>query len=181
MSPSAEQTVPQRKGSMVWSILLIVIGLAAIAMPWIATVTIAVFVSWILFVSGWLHLINALHHRHLPSVWLKTIVGLCYIGLGAYFLVFPSVAEASLTLLLGMFFLIEGIFELAAYLVVRHVRGAYWLLLDGVVALVLGFLVWASWPSDAKWSIGTLIGINFLVSGISRLMLSIHGHSELAE
>ena len=50
-----------------------------------------------------------------------------------------------------------------------------------LVALVLGFMIWASWPSDATWVVGTLVGINFLVSGISRLMISIHGHSKPAE
>lgn len=177
------ETAPEqgRKGSVVWSILLIVIGLLAIMVPVVATIAISVLISWVLLVSGLLHLINAIHHRHLQSVWLKAIVGLIYLGLGAYLLFSPGVAAATLTLLLGSFFLMEGVFELAAYFVIRHVKGSVWLLLDGVVALVLGVLIWASWPSDAAWAIGTLVGINFLVSGFSRLMISVHGSPEAME
>src|SRR2546423_2521612 len=180
---TAETTEPaiERKGSPLWGMLLIAIGLVCVVMPLISGEIVAVFISWVILVSGLLHMINAIHHRHLQSVWLKAIIGLIYIGLGAYLLIFPAVAITSLTLLLGSFFLIEGVFELAAYLVIRHVRGAFWLLVDGLVALVLGFMIWASWPSDATWVVGTLVGINFLVSGISRLMISVHGHSKPAE
>ena len=47
-----------------------------------------------------------------------------------------------------------------------------WVLLDGIITLILGVLVWRHWPSSAIWVIGTLIGISVIFSGISRIMLS---------
>jgi uncharacterized membrane protein HdeD (DUF308 family) len=53
------------------------------------------------------------------------------------------------------------------------VRGSGWLLVDGVVTLVLAVLIWSTWPSNAAWALGTLIGISVFFSGITRLMLSL--------
>jgi uncharacterized membrane protein HdeD (DUF308 family) len=45
-------------------------------------------------------------------------------------------------------------------------------LIDAIITLLLGILIWAHWPSSSVWAIGTLIGVSLIFSGISRLMLS---------
>jgi len=106
MSAETTEPIAKRRGSIIWGVLLIVIGLLFIAMPLITGEIIAIFVGWLILVSGLLHLINAIHHFHLRSSWLKGLVGLCYLGLGAYILVYPLIALGSLTLLLGTFLVI---------------------------------------------------------------------------
>jgi uncharacterized membrane protein HdeD (DUF308 family) len=79
----------------------------------------------------------------------------------------------SLTLVLAVFLLFEGILEMALYFRIRQVRHAGWVLFDGIITLILGILIWAQWPSSAVWVIGTLVGISLIFSGISRFMLSL--------
>ena len=55
----------------------------------------------------------------------------------------------------------------------RPLPGSSWLLLDGIVTLILGILIWRSWPSSTEWVIGTLVGISILFSGAARLSLSL--------
>ena len=47
------------------------------------------------------------------------------------------------------------------------------MLLDGIVTLILAAMIWRTWPSSAAWVIGTLVGIQHVLSGISRLVLSL--------
>ena len=55
----------------------------------------------------------------------------------------------------------------------RHADGAGWILLDGVVTLALGVMIWRQWPSSSLWVIGTLVGINMIMTGVTRLMINL--------
>ena len=85
----------------------------------------------------------------------------------------PLLGVLSLTLVLAVFLLLEGVLELALYFRIRRVQHAGWILFDGIVTLLLGILIWTQWPSSSVWVIGTLIGISLIFSGISRFMLSL--------
>jgi uncharacterized membrane protein HdeD (DUF308 family) len=78
----------------------------------------------------------------------------------------------SLTLVLAIFLLFEGVLELILYFRIRRIRHAGWILFDGLITLLLGFFIWVQWPSSSVWVIGTLVGISLIFSGISRFMLS---------
>ncbi len=101
------------------------------------------------------------------------LLALIYGAAAIYMLMNPLLGVLSLTLLLAVFLLVEGILELALYFRIRQVRHAGWVLFDGIVTLILGILIWAQWPSSAVWVIGTLVGISLIFSGISRLMLAL--------
>ena len=92
---------------------------------------------------------------------------------GIYMLMNPLLGVLSLTLLLEIFLVIEGVFETALYSGIRHVRNSGWVLFDGVITLLLGILIWFHWPSSPVWVIGTLVGISLMFSGISRFMLAL--------
>jgi uncharacterized membrane protein HdeD (DUF308 family) len=49
--------------------------------------------------------------------------------------------------------------------------GRIWRLLNAVVTLLLGAMIWAQWPSSSVWAIGTIVGVNLIMTGFSRLML----------
>jgi uncharacterized membrane protein HdeD (DUF308 family) len=80
---------------------------------------------------------------------------------------------ASLTLVLALYLFAEGVLELIMGFRLRPMPGSGWLLFDGIVTLVLGILIWRSWPSSTEWVIGTLVGISMLFSGTARLSLSL--------
>jgi uncharacterized membrane protein HdeD (DUF308 family) len=41
------------------------------------------------------------------------------------------------------------------------------MLLNGVITLVLGLMIWAQWPLSGAWAIGVLFGIQLLMNGIA--------------
>ena len=77
-----------------------------------------------------------------------------------------------MTLFLAGVFLAEGIFEIVAFFNMRGLKGAGWMLFDGLVTILLAGLIWAHWPSSSVWAIGTIVGISLLVSGVKWLMIS---------
>jgi len=79
----------------------------------------------------------------------------------------------SLTLLLAVYLLIAGIVEFVHAFKIRPRHGSGWLIVDGIVTLLLAFMIWRSWPYSSVWAIGTLIGVSMLFSGFSRLMLAL--------
>jgi uncharacterized membrane protein HdeD (DUF308 family) len=47
------------------------------------------------------------------------------------------------------------------------------MLLDGIVTLLLGLLIYLQWPSSSAWAIGTLVGVSLIFSGVTRVMVSL--------
>jgi len=56
---------------------------------------------------------------------------------------------------------------------VRSLQGSSWVLIDGIITLLLGLMIYAQWPSSSVWAIGTLVGVSMIISGLSRVMLSL--------
>jgi uncharacterized membrane protein HdeD (DUF308 family) len=73
---------------------------------------------------------------------------------------------------LATFLLVEAVLEFVLFFKIRGRRNAGWVLVDAIITLLLGILIWAQWPSSSGWAIGTLVGVSLIFSGISRLMLS---------
>jgi uncharacterized membrane protein HdeD (DUF308 family) len=74
---------------------------------------------------------------------------------------------------LASLFLVEGIFDIVLYFKVRSTLRATWILLDGIVTLLLGLLIYVHWPSSSAWAIGTLVGVSLIFSGVTRVMMSL--------
>jgi uncharacterized membrane protein HdeD (DUF308 family) len=164
------------KRSIGWSIaiaiLMILAGIAGIAVPGMAGLAITTVFGWLLIFSAIMHLVYAFHARGTKAVLLEILLAIVYGWIGVYLLMHPLAGLVSLTLVLGIYLLIEGILEIVEGVRLRPHPGWGWILFDGVVSLILGAIVWRGWPFSSVWAIGTLVGISMLFSGITRLMLS---------
>jgi uncharacterized membrane protein HdeD (DUF308 family) len=105
-------------------------------------------------------------------IW-EMLLGVLYIGAGAYVLWNPILGLVSLTLGLAAYLVVEAILEFILAVRLRPAPGSGWLFVDGIVTLILAMLIWRTWPLSAAWVIGTLVGISMVFSGMARLMLSI--------
>ena len=159
--------------SMLWGILMFVCGILAISLPLASSIGIVIVLAWLILFAAICHLIFAFHSHSIGGVLWQVLLAVVYGIAAIYMLMNPLLGVLSLTLVLAVFLLFEGILELALYFRVRRVRHAGWVLFDGIVTLVLGILIWAQWPSSSVWVIGTLVGISLMFSGISRFMLSL--------
>jgi len=158
---------------MLWGILMFVCGILAISLPLASSIGIVILLAWLILFVGISHLIFAFHSHSVGGFLWQVLVALIYGAAAIYMLMNPLLGVLSLTLLLAIFLLVEGILELVLYFRIRRVRHGGWVLFDGIVTLILGILIWAHWPSSAVWVIGTLVGISLIFSGISRFMLSL--------
>jgi uncharacterized membrane protein HdeD (DUF308 family) len=163
--------------SIVVSVLLMLAGILAIALPVLVGIGVNIVVAWLLVFAGVMHLVWAWHIRSLGSVIWQILLGLLYIGVGAYLLLRPLAGLATLTLALAIYLFAEGMLELILAFARRPRHGWGWLLFDGVVTLALAILIWRAWPYRTLWVVGTLVGISMIFSGVTRLMISLTARS----
>jgi uncharacterized membrane protein HdeD (DUF308 family) len=100
-------------------------------------------------------------------------VGLAYLAFGGYLLLHPVLGVASLTLVLAALFVIEGVLDLILFFRMRPLHGSAWLVIDGLITLALGGMIYAQWPSSSVWAIGILVGISLMISGITRIGMTL--------
>lgn len=150
-------------------IILIILGAAAILIPQLATLTVELFIGWLLLFSGIAGLFTTFSVRPMPGFGWSLISALIGIAAGLALLFWPISGAVSLTLILIAFFIIEGIASIMFALEHRNELPGSWLamLFSGIVDLVLAGLIFFGLPSSAAWAIGLLVGINLIFGGFA--------------
>jgi len=156
-------------------ILLIVVGIAAIVLPFAATLAVEILLGWVLVIGGILQIIHSFWARRVGGFFLGLVAGILYLIVGFLLLLYPLQGILTLTLLLVILFLIEGICRIISSFQVRPTRNWGWVLVSGIAALIIAFLIWIGWPVSATWAIGLLVGINLIFGGWGMIMLSSAG------
>ncbi len=159
--------------SIVLSVLMIVAGILGIILPPVAGIVATVFFGWLLVFCGLAHLVFAWHTRGTGALLWELLIGIAYIAAGVYLLMNPLAGMLSLTLALAIYLFAEGVLEFIIGFRARGMPGAAWLFVDGLITLVLAILIWRTWPFNAAWVLGTLLGISILFSGVARLTISL--------
>jgi uncharacterized membrane protein HdeD (DUF308 family) len=160
-------------------IVLVVLGILAIAIPPVATLAIALLLGWLFLISGIFGLVATFWMRHAPGFWWSLLSALLSIAAGVVLLGWPVSGVVSLTIVLVAFFLIEGIVTIMYALEhKRETSGRWgWMLLSGVVDLILGAIIFAGLPGTAAWAIGLLVGINLVFGGIAVIAMALHART----
>jgi uncharacterized membrane protein HdeD (DUF308 family) len=161
------------RASLVLSIVLIVFGLLAITLPIATSIGVAIVIGWLLMLDGLAQLVHAFQSKGIGHIVWKLLVAVFYLAAGGYLVARPAFGVASLTLVLGIFLCAEGVADLVAYFATRKSGSSAWMLLDGIITLVLGFMIWDRWPFGSLWVIGTLVGISMVMTGTTRLMMAL--------
>jgi len=173
---SAQDLTEELKKRSAWSIFMGVLtaalGAFLIVYP-LATATITtVLLGWVLIFVGIALFVFALHSQTVGNFFLKILLGLLYGICGIALAFFPVAGVAALTLMLGTLLLIQAGMLTALAFQLKPVEGWGWFLADAESSLLLSILIFAKWPSSAIWTIGTLVGVAVLMSGISRIMIA---------
>ncbi len=166
-------------GSLITGVLLAVLGIIAIAAPNFTTLFAETWIAVILIFAGFTKLVYATQTRERGGFLWKLLLSGLYIATGIMLFVYPYTGVLTLTLLLGTFLVTEGTFELILAFQLRPQENWTWVLVDGIITLVLGAMIWFQWPFNAPWVIGTLVGISIIFTGISRVMLALNARSPL--
>jgi uncharacterized membrane protein HdeD (DUF308 family) len=172
MQAEALDEVRRNSGWLVaLGILMILLGIAAIAEPFLATLIATRALSWTFLFAGIVRLVQAIQSRKQRGFWLKLLIGILYVVMGFALLGNIFGAALTLTLAFGIVILAQGILEVITAFQVRP--DSYWglVLLSGIVSIILGILILNRWPSNAIWLLGLFMGVSFLFTGLWMISL----------
>jgi uncharacterized membrane protein HdeD (DUF308 family) len=159
--------------SLVLSIVLIIFGLLAITLPMATSIGVVIVIGWLVIFDGLAQLVHAFQSKGVGHIVWKLLVAVFYLVAGGYLLASPALGATGLTLVLGIFLFAEGVADIVAYFATRKSGNSPWMLADGVITLILGFMIWNRWPVSSLWVIGTLVGVSMVMTGTTRLMMAL--------
>ncbi|HXX10084.1 MAG TPA: DUF308 domain-containing protein [Burkholderiales bacterium] len=157
---------------LVLGIGIVLLGVLAVVRSVVATVASMLFFGWLLVIGSGIEIVQLImvgkwagHFQHLLAAVLFGVVGVL--------MVWRPVASAEiLTLLIGSFFLVTGLFQMIEPLWIS-LPGSGWLVFDGLISLVLGILVLAQWPVSGLWVIGLFVGIRLIFFGSAWIAMAL--------
>ncbi|QRM54121.1 HdeD family acid-resistance protein [Sinorhizobium sp. BG8] len=152
--------------------LMVVAGILAVLFPLVSSVASVVMLGWLLIISGVVQGFSLLGARQVPHFWLQLISVILAVLIGTLFLRDPGDGLLTITMLLLVFFMMEGISKIVFALTIRPFPNWGWVLASGCVGVLLAALLWASLPVTAVWLIGLLLGIELISVGAALFYLA---------
>lgn len=152
-------------------VLTVVFGVIAVGSPLITGVAVAVFVGFLLLASGVTQIIHALKSKQWGTGFWGTAIGMLGVVAGLMMIFRPMIGLVTMTMLLAIYFLVDGISEIIAAFRIKPDQGWGWVLFNGIIAVLLGLMIWRQWPVSGAWAIGLLVGIHILLTGWSMIIL----------
>lgn len=153
------------KALMGIGIAAILIGCIAILIPAVAAVGTAIFIGWILLIVGAFLVAAAFSAHSVGTVLWRLFWALLTVVVGVWLILEPHNGTLTLTLVLGIYFLLMGLTRITVAFLGRGQPNAGWVGLSGVCGLLIGILVLVKFPSSADWAIGLLVGIDLIFAG----------------
>jgi len=157
---------------LIQGVLLVVAGVLALIYPFIASVAIIYLLSWILIVSGVLQGIGLIGASNVPHYWLQLISAVLAILIGVLLLRAPDSGLLIMTVLLIVYFMVEGIAKIIFALSIRPFPNWGWVLGSGLVGILLSLVLWANMPLTSEWVLGLMLGILLICEGAALTYLA---------
>jgi uncharacterized membrane protein HdeD (DUF308 family) len=157
---------------LIEGILLVVAGVLAIAFSAIASEAVVTALGWLLIASGLVQAISLIGAAKVPHFWLQLVSVVLAVLVGLLVLRDPAQALLTISLLLIVYFMIEGISKVVFALTLRPFPNWGWLLASGAVGVLLSLILWANLPVTALWLVGLLVGIEFISVGAALAWLA---------
>jgi uncharacterized membrane protein HdeD (DUF308 family) len=161
---------------LIQGVLLVVAGVLAIISPIIASVAIVFLLGWVLIISGVLQAVGLVGASNVPHFWLQLISAVLAILIGILLLRSPDSGLLVMTMLLIVYFMVEGIAKVIFALTIRPFPNWGWVLASGVVGILLAFILWANMPLTASWVLGLMLGVLLVSEGSALTYLAWHVH-----
>lgn len=152
-------------------VFLIIAGLAAIIFPQASSLATEIFVGWLLLIFGGIMMYNAFAYRGARPFFSAFLLSLITLAAGAFFLMNPPLGELALTLVIAIIFIIDGAFQGALAFELKPMKGWGLILFSAIISAAAGILIASGLPGTSLFVLGLLIGLVFLSTGVSFLML----------
>ena len=158
---------------------LVVMGTLALMFAYTSTIFSVMYFGILLTIMGVFEGIKAFKLSQWSSFFLHLFLGVIYTLAGLFIISNPLVNAITLTLFIAIFFVVSGISRII-FALAKHVPHQNWLILNGIITLLLGILIWAQWPVSGLWIIGMFVGIDAIFTGWAWIMLSLAAKKILA-
>jgi len=160
-------------------VIMTILGILAAVWPGISTIGVDVYVGWLFLISGIVGLFTMFLAQDAQAFLWMLLTAALALFVGIILLWHPTEGAVSLTAVLTAFFIVEGIFQVAASLSYRAVFPSQWgwMLASGIGDLILAGLIIAGWPGTASWALGLIVGVNLITSGVAITLVSLAGRS----
>jgi uncharacterized membrane protein HdeD (DUF308 family) len=156
-------------------ILLVILGLAAVIIPPLASLAVTIFLGWMFLISGIAGLVVTFWARQMPGFWWSLISAALAVAAGIILLARPMQGVLTLTIVVGAYFLAEGVASIMYALEHRRELSERWswMLFSGLLDILIAGMIIAGLPGSAEWAIGLLVGINLVFGGASLIGMAL--------
>ena len=156
-------------------ILLVILGLAAMIVPPLASVAVTIFLAWMFLISGVAGLVATFWARQMPGFWWSLVSAALALVAGIVLLARPIQGTLTLTIVVGGYFLAEGVATIMYALEHRREQAGRWswMVGAGILDIVIAGIIIADLPGSALWAIGVLVGINLVFGGASLIGMAL--------
>ena len=150
----------------IFGVIAIILGILAMLAPGLTGMSVAILVGMIVLVGGIVRIIWAFQAGSLGKGLLMFAIGGLTLLCGIALIANPLFASGVLTIMLAVYFILDGICEIAAGSRLRPATGWGWMLFGGIVSILLGLMIWSQFPLSGAWAIGILLGIKLFFVGL---------------
>ena len=176
-STSSDVTSALRQFStmfLIEGIILVILGILAVAVPQVATIAVTIFLGWLFLISGVVGLATTFMARSAPGFWWALLSAVVAIAAGVILVGSPAQGALSLTFVLIAMFLIQGIATVMYAIEHRRELTNRWglMLFSGIVTLALAVIIIAGLPGTAGWALGLLVGIDMVFGGFALIAMA---------
>lgn len=154
-------------------IVLIVLGMLAIVLPFVASLITTITIGWLLVLAGVTEGFHAIRNRGWAGAGWELVSALVQVAAGLVIVVFPMVGKLALMVVVAAYFVAEGALKLIRAFQHRRIRGTGWLVFDGLLALALGVVIITGSVATTVKVLGLLVGISLLTGGMSMMLISL--------
>lgn len=166
---------------LIEGIVLLVLGAAAIALPPIAGLAVALVLGWLFLVGGIMSLIATFAARGAPGFGWALLSAIVALAAGIILIINPLAGLVTLTYVLIAFFVIDGVLNIVMAIAHRReLSGRWeWMLFGGIVDLILAAIIIAGLPGTIAWALGLLVGIDLLFGGAALIAMATTARREI--
>jgi uncharacterized membrane protein HdeD (DUF308 family) len=161
---------------LILGVVLLLGGMAAIAFPFLSTIAAKLALGWIFLFAGVMTVVHGFSAGNWRGFLWNLLIGILYVVAGGYLVFFPLAGIVTLTMLVAILLIADGVLEIIMAYRLRPHSGWGWVLASGVAALIAGVLIASQLPSSAVWVIGVLVGIKMIIAGWSYIALALGSH-----
>ncbi len=158
------------KRMTIFGVVAIILGMFAMLAPGLTGISVILLLGVFVLLAGIVRIIWAFQAGSFGKGLLMFAIGGLTLLCGIALLANPLFGSAVLTIMLALYFIIDGIFEIAAGARLRPEAGWGWMLFGGIVSVWLGIMIWGQFPLSGVWAIGILLGIKLFFVGLIMVM-----------